>query len=58
RRDLLLDPQTSGGLLLGVAPAQAGPLCAALQAAGYGEAAIIGRVLGRQGPGERIRLTP
>lgn len=56
RRDLLLDPQTSGGLLLGVAPALAGPLRAALQAAGYGDAAIIGKVHREPDPGERIRL--
>ncbi|PLW84329.1 selenide, water dikinase SelD [Kineobactrum sediminis] len=56
RRDLLLDPQTSGGLLLGVTPALAGPLRAALQAAGYGDAAVIGKVNRRPDTGERIQL--
>lgn len=44
QRGLLYDPQTSGGLLIAVAPEDAGALAAALQA--VGEAAeIIGRAL-------------
>ena len=41
---LLCDPQTSGGLLAGVPQGRADALVAALQAAGYPEATIIGRV--------------
>jgi len=41
----LFDPQTSGGLLLAVPAARAASVHAALQAAGYVDAAIIGEVL-------------
>lgn len=43
-RLLMYDPQTSGGLLLAVAPERAGTLVEALRAAGYAQAAVIGRV--------------
>ena len=42
--DLLLDPQTSGGLLIGVAETGAEGLLAALRRAGCAEAAVVGRV--------------
>lgn len=48
QEDLLFDPQTSGGLLLGVAPDQAVDLVARLREEGYPEAAVIGEV--RAGP--------
>jgi selenide,water dikinase len=54
RYDLLFDPQTSGGLLLGVAQEAAPALLAALRAAGYAEAAIIGDIVDREGQGEAI----
>lgn len=41
---LVFDPQTSGGLLAGVAKDQASEVLAALHQAGYTQAAIIGRV--------------
>jgi selenide,water dikinase len=44
RRELLFDPQTSGGLLVSVPPEHAGPLLAALRASGH-QAAEIGEVL-------------
>jgi selenide, water dikinase len=47
RRQILFDPQTSGGLLLAVPPASASPLLAALLADGH-RAADIGEVL--EGP--------
>lgn len=42
--DLLVDPQTSGGLLLGVAAERAEDFCADLKRAGYHRSAIIGEV--------------
>jgi selenide,water dikinase len=43
-RDLLCDPQTSGGLLIAVAPDGARQVMAMLQAAGFDRAAVIGEV--------------
>jgi selenide,water dikinase len=51
RAALLVDPQTSGGLLAGVAAARAEACVAALRAVGH-EAAIIGQVT----PGSGLRL--
>ncbi len=42
--DLLVDPQTSGGLLIGVAADDAAKLLQALQNAGYANSAVIGQV--------------
>lgn len=47
RKEILFDPQTSGGLLLAAPPEQAGPLLEALLAGGH-KAAEIGEVL--EGP--------
>jgi selenide,water dikinase len=48
---VLFDPQTSGGLLIGIAPESAGPLLAALRAAGYDRAALVATVtLAGDGP--------
>lgn len=44
RRHLLTDPQTSGGLLVAVAPGEAEALCRSIVAEGYSGAAIIGHV--------------
>ncbi len=41
---LLMDPQTSGGMLFGIAEAKAQSLIAALRTSGYTEASIIGRI--------------
>lgn len=51
-QDVLFDPQTSGGLLICVAPEAAEDLLRALKAAGIHEAAIVGEVLAE--PKERI----
>lgn len=44
RRDLLTDPQTSGGLLVAVDPAQAGAVLDLARADGFAQAAIVGRM--------------
>ena len=43
QRSLLCDPQTSGGLLLAVAPDAAEPILGELREAGFSDAAIVGR---------------
>ncbi|NEU10817.1 selenide, water dikinase SelD [Methylobacterium sp. BTF04] len=43
RRHLLTDPQTSGGLLVTCAPARAEAILAQVRAAGFADAAIVGR---------------
>jgi selenide,water dikinase len=45
RRDLLCDPQTSGGLLVAVAPEAADRVLAAARTAGFAKAAEIGHML-------------
>jgi selenide,water dikinase len=54
RVDVLFDPQTSGGLLIGVAAGHAAGLVAALQGGGVPDAADIGEVV--EGPEEIIRV--
>jgi selenide,water dikinase len=51
-QDVLVDPQTSGGLLIAVSANQATGLIKALKDAGIGDAARIGEVL--SGPEEKI----
>ncbi|HUP22915.1 MAG TPA: selenide, water dikinase SelD [Thermoanaerobaculia bacterium] len=57
---LLHDPQTAGGLLLGVAPENTETVLAALHAAGYASATTIGRVARRADPPQRpgLELVP
>jgi selenide,water dikinase len=50
RCDLLTDPQTSGGLLVAVEPGRAEAILSQVRAAGFGQAAIVGRFA--QGPAE------
>ncbi|MET3528011.1 selenide, water dikinase SelD [Phenylobacterium koreense] len=49
-RDLLCDPQTSGGLLIAVDPATAADTLALLRARGFDRSAIVGRL--KQGPAQ------
>jgi len=49
RRDLLTDPQTSGGLLIAVAPERAEAVLALVRDRGFAQAAVVGRL--REGPG-------
>jgi selenide,water dikinase len=44
QRDVMADPQTSGGLLIAVAPAGVDDVCAQLRAAGFSQAAVIGEM--------------
>lgn len=53
--DILFDPQTSGGLLMGVSSDKAGALLESLKTAGVADAAIIGEVLSE--PAGKIMLT-
>jgi len=53
RRDLLTDPQTSGGLLIAVADSEAGALLDLARADGFARAAVVGRVV--EGPA-RVRI--
>lgn len=54
RQDILVDPQTSGGLLISVDAHQGDKLVAALKDAGIGDAAQIGEI--RTGPEEKIQV--
>jgi selenide,water dikinase len=54
QRVLLTDPQTSGGLLVACAPGRAASVLAAIEDAGYPNAAIIGSVLAGK-PAVRVR---
>jgi selenide,water dikinase len=57
RRDLLTDPQTSGGLLIACAPSIAESVVSAARLRGFKEAAAIGRLAGRSmGIRPRVRL--
>ncbi len=56
RLQMLFDPQTSGGLLIGVAPGTASRLCDELRRGGYPEAVIIGEVTA-PGVGGRVAVS-
>jgi selenide,water dikinase len=53
RRDLLTDPQTSGGLLIAVAPDRAEAVLALARDQGFDRAAVVGRLV--EGP-PRVRV--
>jgi selenide,water dikinase len=50
RRDLLTDPQTSGGLLIAADPARAEAVLALVRARGFVNATVVGRFV--EGPAE------
>jgi selenide, water dikinase len=52
-RDLLTDPQTSGGLMAAVAPDAAEAVLAQVRAAGFTQAAVVGEVV--DGAGIEVR---
>jgi selenide,water dikinase len=54
QQELLFDPQTSGGLLLAVAAAQADDLVSCLRKAGVDAAARVGEVVGADRPHIRV----
>jgi selenide,water dikinase len=56
-RALLCDPQTSGGLLVSVAAAEAEALLGRFHAQGYADAAIVGRIV-EDPPRIRVRTSP
>jgi selenide,water dikinase len=57
RAKMLFDPQTSGGLLLGIAQGKASELCIALRGAGYEDTAIIGQVAsGSEGGDQQVAI--
>jgi selenide,water dikinase len=55
RRDLMTDPQTSGGLLIAVAADRADAVLDLVRREGFGRAAVVGRMA--QGPA-RVRVNP
>jgi selenide, water dikinase len=52
QQDILVDPQTSGGLLISVSASQTEALLAAMKDAGIGDAAQIGEIV--SDPEEKI----
>ncbi len=54
--DLLLDPQTSGGLLVALDPGRADDYCAQLLANGFSQAARVGVIEGSAGVADRVRF--
>jgi len=53
--DLMFDPQTSGGLIIALAPDEAGDCLNKLRKGGVESAAIIGEVIGHH-PQGRLRI--
>lgn len=58
RYPLLFDPQTSGGLLAGIAQDRVDACLADLVALGYDHCSVIGRVVSADDPSRRVRVVP
>jgi selenide, water dikinase len=58
RRDLLTDPQTSGGLLIAAAPEAADAVLAHVRRAGFGSSGLIGRLKPALETDAAIEVTP
>jgi selenide,water dikinase len=54
-RALLTDPQTSGGLLVSCTPAALDAVLATFRRHGFDAAAVVGRVVPRDGPPLQVR---
>ena len=54
RRDILCDPQTSGGLLIAADPSHAGTILALVESAGFGASRVVGS-LSAGAPEIRVR---
>lgn len=54
---LLFDPQTAGGLLAALPEGEAERCLQSLQACGYPDSRIVGRVVAKQGDGKSIAMT-
>ena len=56
RRDILTDPQTSGGLLIAASAAEADTVLALCRGAGFSASAVVGRLARQAAPRISVRL--
>lgn len=53
----MVDPQTGGGLLIGISPSHVDRLLGRLASLGYQQACVIGEVVAPAGSRRRLRIT-